>query len=56
MTASIDGVTLVHIVNTPNGIETHRRQAVKSPKGDRLMQSMIDAKGNNSTLEYQRIK
>ena len=56
MTASIDGVALVHIVNTPNGIETHRRQSVKSPKGDRLMQSMIDAKGNNSTLEYQRIK
>ena len=56
MTASIDGVALVHIVNTPNGIETHRRQAVKSPKGDRLMQTMIDAKGNNSTLEYQRIK
>ena len=56
MTASIDGVALVHIVNTPNGIETHRRQAVKSPKGDRLMQTMIDAKGNNSSLEYQRIK
>ena len=56
MTASIDGVALVHIVNTPNGIETHRRQAVKSPKGDRLMQTMIDAKGNNATLEYQRIK
>ena len=56
MTASIDGVALVHIVNTPNGIETHRRQAVKSPKGDRLMQTMIDAKGNNSTLEYQLIK
>ena len=56
MTASIDGVALVHIVNTPKGIETHRRQAVKSPKGDRLMQTMIDAKGNNSTLEYQRIK
>lgn len=56
MTASIDGVALVHIVKTPNGIETHRRQAVKSAKGDRLMQTMIDAKGNNSTLEYQRIK
>ena len=56
MTASIDGVALVHIVNTPNGIETHRRQAVKSPKGDRLMQTMIDAKGNNPTLENQRIK
>ena len=56
MTASIDGVALVHIVNTPNGIETHRRQAVKSPKGDRLMQTMVDAKGNNSTLEYQRIR
>ena len=56
MTASIDGVALVQIVNTPNGIETHRRQAVKSPKGDRLMQTMIDAKGNNATLEYQRIK
>ena len=55
MTASIDGVALVHIVNTPNGIETHRRQAVKSPKGDRMMQTMIDAKGNNSSLEYQRI-
>jgi hypothetical protein len=56
MTASIDGVALVHIVNTPDGIETHRRQAVKGPKGDRMMQTMIDAKGNNSTLEYQRIK
>lgn len=56
MTASIDGVALVHIVTTPNGIETHRRQAVKSPKGDRLIQTMIDAKGNNSSLEYQRIK
>jgi hypothetical protein len=56
MTASIDGVALVHKVNTPNGIETHRRQAVKSPKGDRLMQTMIDAKGNTATLEYQRIK
>lgn len=56
MTASIDGVALVHIVNTPNGIETHRRQAVKSTKGDRLMQTMIDAQGNNSNLEYQRVK
>lgn len=56
MTASIDGVALVHIVTTLNGIETHRRQAVKSPKGDRLIQTMNDAKGNNSSLEYQRIK
>lgn len=56
MTALIDGVALVHKVNTPNGIETHRRQAVKSPKGDRLMQTMVDAKGNTSILEYQRIK
>ena len=56
MTASIDGVALVLKVTTPNGIETHRRQAVKSPKGDRMIQTMIDAKGNNSTLEYQRIK
>ena len=56
MTASIDGVALVHKVNTPNGIETHRRQAVKSPQGDRLMQTMIDAKGKTATLEYQRIK
>jgi len=56
MTASIDGVALVHIVNSPNGIETHRRQAMKSPKGERLVQTMIDAKGNTATLEYQRIK
>jgi hypothetical protein len=56
MTASIDGVILVHIVNTTQGIETHRRQAMKSPKGDRLMQTMIDAKGKTATLEYQRIK
>ena len=56
MTASSNGVALVLKVTTPNGIETHRRQAVKSPKGDRMIQTMIDAKGNNSTLEYQRIK
>jgi hypothetical protein len=29
---------------------------MKSPKGDRLMQTMIDAKGKTATLEYQRIK
>lgn len=56
MTASIDGVALVHKVNTPNGIETHRRQALKSSKGDRLVQTMVDARGNTSTLEYRRIK
>lgn len=56
MTASIEGTALVHIVNTPNGVETHRRQALRSPKGDRMMQTMIDAKGNTATLEYQRVK
>lgn len=56
MTASIDGVALVLKVTTPNGIETHRRQAVQSAKGDRMVQTMVDAKGNSSTLEYQRIK
>jgi hypothetical protein len=56
MTASIDGVALVHIVNTTQGVETHRRQAVRSAKGDRMVQTMVDAKGKTATLEYQRIK